>query len=107
TREEFGERYPDEEVPGDALKVGKGVANEVWYEGDAFFIADYYVIETEKKSMCLMDTGDVLDAAEAEACIKEAESAMHALVPDAASLASLSLITPPELESAAAAAPPA
>lgn len=82
------------------------MGQEAWFQGDTFFIADYYVMETEKKTMCLMDTGDVLDAAEAEARIKEAESATHALVPDAASLASSSLITPPEFESAAAAAPP-
>ena len=78
TRDEFEERYPDQEPPGDALKVGKGVGQEAWFQGDTFFIADYYVMETEKKTMCLMDTGDVLDAAEAEARIKEAESAtMH------------------------------
>ncbi len=71
TKEEFEERYPDEELPGDALRVGKGVGQEVWYEGDAFFIADYYVIETEKRTMCLMDTGEVLEKVEAEARVKE------------------------------------
>ncbi len=66
TADEFAERYPDKEPPGDALKVGKGVGQEAWFEGDAFFIADYYVIETEKKTMCLMDDGSVIEKAEAE-----------------------------------------
>ena len=59
TREEFEERFPGRDAPGDNLKVGIGAGQEVWFEGDAFFIADYYVIETEKKTMCLMDDGSV------------------------------------------------
>ena len=73
TREEFEERYPDNDPPGDALKTGKGVGQEIWFEHDAFFIADYYVIESEKKTMCLMDDGRVVEKEEAERIIREAE----------------------------------
>ncbi len=107
TREEFEERYPDEEPPGDALKTGKGTEQEVWFEQGAFFIADYYVIENEKKTMCLMDTGEVLDAAEAEAYIEEAERTRQTLMQEAASLSSLSPISRPGLEGTAALAPSA
>ncbi len=71
TREEFEERFPDKEIPGDSIRVGKGTGAEVWFEGDAFFIADYYVVETEKKTMCLMDDGSVVEKSEAEAKMGE------------------------------------
>jgi hypothetical protein len=71
TREEFEERYPDEEPPGDALKVGKGVANEVWFENDAFFIADYYVIESEKTDMVLTEDGQTWKKEEFEEKLAE------------------------------------
>ncbi len=66
TREEFEERFPGKEPPGDPVKTGKGTGQEVWYAQGAFFIADYYVIEREKKTVCLMGDGQLLDKAEAE-----------------------------------------
>ena len=105
TKEEFEERYPDEEPPGDALKTGKGVEQEVWFEQGAFFIADYYVMESEKKTMCLMDTGEVLDTTEAEARIFDAERTSQTLMQEAASLSSLSPISQPGPEGTAALAP--
>ncbi len=71
TRDEFEERYPDKEPPGDALKVGKGVAQEVWYEGDTFFIADYYVIEHEKVAMVLTEDGQTWKREEFETKLAE------------------------------------
>jgi hypothetical protein len=66
TAEEFEERFPGKEPPGDPVKTGKGVGQEAWYAQGAFFIADYYVIEREKKTVCLMGDGQLLDKAEAE-----------------------------------------
>jgi hypothetical protein len=71
TREEFEERYPDEEPPGDALKVGKGVAQEIWFENDAFFIADYYVIESETTEMVLTEDGQTWKKEEFEEKLAE------------------------------------
>ena len=71
TREEFEERYPDKEPPGDALRVGKGVRQEVWYEGGAFFIADYYVIEHELVEMVLTEDGQTWKKAEFEEKLAE------------------------------------
>jgi len=71
TREEFKERYPDKELPGDAPKVGKGVGQEVWYEGDAFFIADYYVIEHEPVAMVLTQDGQTWKREEFEGKLAE------------------------------------
>ena len=63
SKEEFEERYPDEEVPTNPITTAGevGTGQEVWWKDDAFFIADYYVVETEKKIICLMKDGRVLD----------------------------------------------
>jgi hypothetical protein len=66
TREEFEERFPGKEPPGDPVKTGKGTGQEAWYAQGAFFIADYYVIEREKKTVCLMGDGQFKEKAEAE-----------------------------------------
>ena len=71
TAEEFEERFPGKEPPGDPVKTGKGVGQEAWYAQGAFFIADYYVIEREKKTVCLMGDGQLLDKAEAERLTNE------------------------------------
>jgi hypothetical protein len=71
TPEEFEERFPGKEPPGDPVKTGKGVGQEAWYAQGAFFIADYYVIEREKKTVCLMGDGQLLDKAEAERLTNE------------------------------------
>ena len=66
TREEFEERFPGKEAPGDPIKVGKGVGQEIWFEQDAFFIADYYVIESETRPMVLAEDGQVWERDEFE-----------------------------------------
>ncbi|MGD0229697.1 MAG: portal protein [Syntrophorhabdales bacterium] len=66
TRDEFEERFPGKEPPGDPVRVGKGVGQEIWFEKDAFFIADYYVIEHEAKTMCLMEDGTMVPEDEVE-----------------------------------------
>lgn len=78
TREEFEERFPDSEVPGDPVKVGQGVGQEVWYEKDAFFIADYYVVESEKRTLCLMKDGGTLEKSEYEEKVRAWEDGQAA-----------------------------
>lgn len=86
TREEFEERYPDKEVPSDNLRVGQGVASEMWFEGDAFFIADYYLVESEKVNMVLTEDGQTWKKADfqkkrAEWEKSETEKALAAMIP--------------------------
>jgi hypothetical protein len=71
TREEFEERFPGKEAPTEPLKTGKGIGQEIWFADNAFFIADYYVIEKEKKNVCLMADGQVRDKEEYEARLAE------------------------------------
>ena len=91
TKEEFEERFPGKEAPGDPVRTGKGVGQEAWYAQGAFFIADYYVIEREKKTVCLMGDGKFMDKAEAErladewrsqaaAADREAQAALEAAI---------------------------
>ncbi len=71
TREEFEERFPGKEAPGDPIKVGKGVGQEIWFEQDAFFIADYYVVESETRSMVLTEDGQIWERKEFEERLAE------------------------------------
>ena len=75
TKEEFEERFPDKDVPSDALKTGKGTGLEVWFASDAFFVADYYVVESEKKSVCLMKDGSTMDRSEVDEKLAERSAA--------------------------------
>lgn len=61
TRDEFKERYPGKDTPSTSLKTGFGTSDEVWFDSDTFFIADYYVVETEKQTMCQLADGSFLD----------------------------------------------
>ena len=75
TREEFEERFPGKEAPAEPLKTGKGIGQEVWFAENAFFIADYYCLEKEKKTVCLMADGQIRDKEEYEARLAEWQEA--------------------------------
>lgn len=65
-RDEFEEEYPGKELPGEPLKTGKGLSYEEWYDNDTVTVAEYFVREEEKKSVCLMQDGEVLPEEEAK-----------------------------------------
>jgi hypothetical protein len=65
-RDEFEEEYPGHELPGEPLKAGKGQAYENWFDEDTVTVAEYFVVEEEKKTVCLMQDGEVLPEDEAK-----------------------------------------
>jgi hypothetical protein len=74
TEDEFEERYPGQNRPDTSLKVGTGVSQEIWYaDSESFFIADYYVIESEKRTVCLMKDGTTQDKPDIDEKIAEWE----------------------------------
>jgi hypothetical protein len=80
TREEFEDRFPGKEAPTEPLKTGKGIGQEVWFAENAFFIADYYCLEKEKKTVCLMADGQIRDKEEYEARLAEWQEAEEAKI---------------------------
>ena len=70
SKDDFKDKYPKATVPGDNLKVGKGLGQELWYDKDTVTIAEYLVRETEESTLYLMEDGTVLDEDE----LKEAQS---------------------------------
>jgi hypothetical protein len=78
-RDEFEEEYPGHEMPGEPLKTGKGLSYEEWYNEDTVTVAEYFVVEEEKKTVCLMDNGDVLPESEAKQKVSDFKKAQEAL----------------------------
>jgi hypothetical protein len=70
-REEFEEKYPDAEIPGEPIKTGQGLSQEHWYDTDTVTIAEYFNRESVKKTVCLMNNGEVLDKDEANEKIRK------------------------------------
>lgn len=70
-REDFEKEWPDADLPSEELKIGKGMSNELWYDKETVIVADYYVREEVKRTMCLMADGEVLPQDEADAKVKE------------------------------------
>ena len=69
--DDFKESYPKFRVPGDSLQFGQGLSYEHWYDGETVTVAEYFTIDPEKKTLCLMDDGMVLSQEEAQVKIDE------------------------------------
>lgn len=69
--EEFKEEYPDAAVPDASLDAGPGMTNENWVDKDTVTVADYYVVDEEKATMCQLSNGDFYEKSEAEEKVKD------------------------------------
>lgn len=58
--DEFKDRYPGKSVPGDNFNSGVGIDQEAWYDGSTVTIAEYFCVETETKTMLLLEDGSVV-----------------------------------------------
>ncbi len=74
SEEEFKEEYPGKAVSSDALQKPPGMAKESSYDAGSVTIAEYYVVEEEKKTFCLMSDGRVLGKEEADKAVEEAQA---------------------------------
>jgi hypothetical protein len=70
-KDEFEERYPDGIVPSDGLKTGRGLSNELWYDGDNVTVAEYFCKEEETVIMCQLEDGRVVTEEEFDEIRKE------------------------------------
>ena len=81
SQDDFEERYPDAMLPSDALKLGKGVSDENWYnKGDnTITVAEYFEKTTEKVDMVQLEDGRVMTEDEYKSQLKEWKKANNEL----------------------------
>ena len=62
-KDEWKAKFGDIEMPTNPITIGSevGISEEVWFKDDTFFIADYYVVEEEEQTLCLMADGRVFE----------------------------------------------
>ena len=61
TKDEFEERYPKKKLPAiEDFKTHPGNVNELWFDEDGFWIADYYLVEEEETKFVLMEDDEVM-----------------------------------------------
>ena len=60
SKDEFEDEYPDAVYPQDALKTGRGLSDEHWYEEGLVTVAEYYEVIEEDVDMVLLDNGAVI-----------------------------------------------
>lgn len=70
-KEEFEDMYPKATLPSDGMKVGQGLANELWYDGDNVTVAEYFVKTQEKVNMVQLEDGRVMSEEEYKEIKKE------------------------------------
>lgn len=78
SREDFEERYPGAEIPGDPLKANEGITSENWWDQDNITVVEYFVRKKAKKTMCQMQDGSVLEEKDANELIEKAQAAAQA-----------------------------
>ena len=74
-REEYKEQFPGKEVPSEkTFEKAKGIRDENWYTDDTITVAEYYIKEPKKKTLCLMRDGSVMEKTEAEKAVSQFKS---------------------------------
>lgn len=66
SRDDFKKEYPNAESPGEPMKTGQGMSYEHWYDHDTITVAEYFIKKAVKKTICLMENGEVLEEGEAK-----------------------------------------
>ena len=71
SKDAFDTTYPKHKAIDVSMEVGEGSEDEHWYEKDLVIVCEYYEVELETKTKCLMSDGIVLDKKEAEEKIEK------------------------------------
>ena len=61
SKDDFKDKWPKATVPGEDMKIGKGLGQELWYDKDTVTVAEYLVAEKEDTTLHLMEDGTILD----------------------------------------------
>ena len=61
SKDEYEEKYPDKKAPDiEDFKTHPGNVNGLWFDDEGFWIADYYLMEDNEVTQCLMEDDSVL-----------------------------------------------
>lgn len=74
SEKEFKEKYPGKAVSSDPMTATGGMSRERSYDKGSVTVAEYYVVEEEKKTFCLMSDGRVMKKDEADEAVEEAQA---------------------------------
>jgi hypothetical protein len=88
SKDKYEEMFPDSPLPDQSqnIKTEQGYALEHWWDQDLIVVADYWIIEKEEKTLCLMNDGTILGKEEADEKISNAKKLHEAIAlanPDA------------------------
>jgi hypothetical protein len=78
SEKEFKEKYPGKAVSSDPTTATAGMTRERAYDKGSVTVAEYYVVEEEKKTFCLMSDGRVMEKEEADRTVEEAKAQWEA-----------------------------
>lgn len=73
-REEFNERYPNAEVPSEAMDAGPGSDESEWFDTESITIADYFEKVGEDVKMALLSDGRSMEMDDAQEAIAKNEA---------------------------------
>lgn len=70
SEEDFKERYPGKDISSDPVQSTPGMSKEGSYDEGSVTVCEYYLVEDEKETFCLLSDGRVMKKGEAEAAIE-------------------------------------
>jgi hypothetical protein len=80
-KDTFEEKYPDNKIPViEEFSRAAGGNQELWFDTEGFWIADYYVIENEEETFHRMGDGEVLTDKELKKMLDEWEDAQKEIL---------------------------
>lgn len=80
SRSEFKDEWPDAEFPGEVIKDGSGVKDELFFDKDHVTVAEYFVVKPTKVKMCLMEDGSVVTEEEAKQLLEDHKESVQELL---------------------------
>lgn len=83
SRDEYEEKYPKSELPGDQLKVGPGMSNELWYNKETVTLAEYFVRKKVKTTYCQMEDGTFMTEDKAKELLDDWDKRNKQIISDA------------------------
>ncbi len=70
SNDDFKEQFPKAKSTGEGFDKSSGTNMEHWYDDQTVTVAHYFVKTYEKKTICLMEDGSILDKQDADDLIK-------------------------------------
>ncbi len=79
-KDEFKEKYPKVEIPGQTLDIGLGGMSENWFDGELVTVVEYFLKDTKTTPMVQLEDGTVLTKKEFDKRLKSWTERYNALL---------------------------